>query len=95
MSLNYHERIKMLSNLAYSLCKKFEMNPYVVSLYPEKPEITIQGKHSSKIEEKLTREGYELIRQFESDNGQDLFKDFMKKIDNIEITFTLVINRLR
>ena len=57
-----HERIKMLSNLAYSLCKKFEMNPYVVSLYPEKPEITIQGKHSSKTEEKLTREGYELIR---------------------------------
>jgi len=33
MSTN-HERIKMLSNLAYSLCKKFEMNPYVVSLYP-------------------------------------------------------------
>jgi len=95
MSLNYHERIKMLSDLAYSLCKKFEMNPYVVSLYPETLEITIQGKHTSRTEEKLTRNGYKLIRQFESDNGWDLFKDFMKKIDGIEVTFTLVIEKIK
>jgi len=93
MSTN-HEKIKMLSNLAYSLCKKFETNPYVVSLYPETLEITIQGKHTSRTEEKLIRNGYKLIRQFESDNGRDLFKDFMKKIENIEVTFTLVIDRL-
>ncbi len=94
MSLNYHERIKMLSDLVYNLCKKFEMDPYVVSLYPETLEITIQGRHTSRTEEKLTRNGYKLIRQFESDNGRDLFKDFMKKIENIEVTFTLVIDRL-
>jgi len=93
MSTN-HEKIKMLSNLAYSLCKKFETNPYVVSLYPETLEITIQGKYTSRTEEKLIRNGYKLIRQFESDNGRDLFKDFMKKIENIEVTFTLVIDRL-
>jgi len=93
MSLNYHERIKMLSDLAYSLCKKFEMNPYAISLYPNRMEINIQGNYLSNIEEKLTSNGYKLIRQF--DSHEKLFKDFAKNIDGIEVEFTLVINKFK
>ena len=88
MSLNYHERIKMLSDLAYSLCKKFEMNPYAITLFPNSNQIHIQGHYLSEIEKKLIEDGYELEKQFTSEDGS-LFRDFRKYIDNIEISFTL------
>jgi len=88
MSLNYHERIKMLSDLACSLCKKLKMNPYAITFYPNHNQIYIQGNYLPEIEEKLIEDGYKLDKQFVSEDGS-LFRDFKKHIDNIEISFTL------
>ena len=82
------ERIELLSALTYSLCKKFKMNPYAITFYPNHNQIYIQGNYLPEIEEKLIEDGYKLDKQFVSEDGS-LFRDFKKHIDNVEISFTL------
>ena len=83
------ERIELLSTLTYSLCKKFKMNPYAITLFPNSNQIHIQGHYLSEIEEKLIEDSYELEKQFLSDDKKTLFKDFRKHIDNILVSFIL------
>ena len=91
MSLNHYEKIKMLSDLAYSLCKKFEMNPYVVSLYPKRNVILIQGDEYSKLtEEKLIENKFKFVGHFTDDSNKSIFKDYETNFNGIRITFTLV-----
>jgi len=82
------ERIELLSALTYSLCKKFKMNPYAITLFPNSNQIHIQGHYLSEIEEKLIEDGYKLDKQFISEEGS-LFRDFRKHIDSIEVSFIL------
>ena len=82
------ERIELLSALTYSLCKKFKMNPYAITLFPNSNQIHIQGHYLSEIEKKLIEDGYELEKQFTSEDGS-LFRDFRKYIDSIEVSFIL------
>ena len=83
------ERIELLSALTYSLCKKFNMNPYAITLFPDSNQIHIQGNYFSEIEEKLIENNYKLKKQFLSEDKKTLFKDFRKHIDNILVSFTL------
>ena len=85
------EKVKILSDLARVLCRKFEMNPYVISIYPRRNEISIQGdEYSESTEEKLIEDGYKLDSKFTDDSNKHLFKDYEKILDGIKISFTLV-----
>lgn len=85
------EKAKMLSDLARSLCEKFEMNPYVISIYPEANEIFIQGnKYLNSIGEKLIEDDYKLIREFTDSSNSYLFQDYEKFYENVRVVFTLV-----
>ena len=91
MSLNHHEKIKMFSDLAYSLCKKFGMNPYVVFLFPRRNVIFIQGdEYSKSIEEKLIENKFKFVGYFTDDSNRAIFKDYETNLNGIRITFTLV-----